>query len=697
MVDHGSMQSLLDIKSIAIVGASEDQSKFGGRLFKNLLTHGFTGDIYPISTSKTKLFEIDAYASLLDLPKAPDAFVLALPGHLVKEQIIRAGEIGAKLGIIISSGFSDKGDDGAALEAEIVDLAHSYGIRLMGPNCLGIISVEKNIVLCSSPVLQRPTLRKKAIGFVSQSGALMTTAFDKAWSNGSGFAHGFSVGNQADLEVSDFIEFMVDDASTKVICAYIEGVQEPKRFLKAIRRAREVGKPVLIVKAGRSEAGQKAAFSHTASIAGDSAVFEAMCREQGALVLHDLGSMISVADYFATQPNRAINRVAIVTPSGGGGALAADALSEYGIELAELSPETFGVLKDFFPANQIKNPLDYGTRVGKDETLNASAVAKAFQQDPNIDLVLCVTAMSPIWWQTDIIKYQNESAKVGARPIVVAIDSGTTANPVRELSSELDIPYTNSTIDAVKTIASVKQWQQLKLSQPHERPTNCPKNDIEFQVKQYSEDETKSILTTYGVSNNEGKVAKSAAEAGAIADELSYPIVLKIVSKDIVHKSDVGGVILNLNNATEVSEAYTNMVENIKAKLPTAEIAGVLVQKMVKGDLELIVGGRLDSTFGPVIIFGAGGILVELLKDKFIAQAPISREAALEGLKSLSIWNMLKGYRGKTLDVDSLLDVIVRLSWMMHDLREFNYEIDLNPVLLGQDHATAVDARLLVS
>src|SRR5690606_31906539 len=281
--DANRIAHLLDLRSIAVIGASEDQTKFGGRLFKNLLRHGFEGDIYPINANRPELFGVKTYPDLKSLPGALDALVMALPANMVKDQVIAAAEMGAKLGIIISSGFSDAGDEGRKLEQELVEIARGAGMRLIGPNCLGVISPEKGITLCSSPILDRETLPKLPVGFVSQSGALMTTAFDKAWSTGGGFTHGFSVGNQADLEVCDFIDFLVSDSATRVICAYIEGVKDSERFLRSVRAAREAGKPLLVVKAGRSQAGQQAAFSHTASVAGDAAVFAAVCREQGAL------------------------------------------------------------------------------------------------------------------------------------------------------------------------------------------------------------------------------------------------------------------------------------------------------------------------------------------------------------------------------------------------------------------------------
>lgn len=691
-----NLSGLLDLKSIAIIGASEDQTKFGGRLFKNLLRHGFHGTVYPINAGRAELFGVKAYPSLESLPEAPDAFALALPSHLVKDQVAAAARLGTKLGIIISSGFSDAGDEGRALEEEIVAVARRHGMRLIGPNCLGVISAEKGVVLCSSPILNRDNLPKRPIGFASQSGALMTTLFDRAWSMGFGFTHGFSVGNQADLEVCDFIDFLVDDHATQVICAYIEGLKDPQRFLTSVRRARAAGKPVLVVKAGRSQAGQEAAFSHTASIAGDTAVFSAVCRQEGVLVVDDVNIMLSVANLLATQPRRAIHGVAIVTPSGGGGALAADALGDYNLPLARLGEPARTILAAHYPAGQIKNPIDFGTRQSRDESVSADDTGRAIQQEPGVDATLCVMAMAPIHWQLQLIESQASHARAQGKPLIVAFDAGSTSDPVRERLAELGIPYTNSTVDAVKTLACARQWGDMSPALPAQRPAQCPSRPFALVPGQYDEHQTKAILADYGIGVNAGEVATSADQAVAMAERLGFPVVLKIVSKDVVHKSDAGGVLVRLVSADQVRAGYQTILDNVARHVPHADIDGVLVQRMLEGHLELIVGGRNDAAFGPVVLFGAGGVLVELLPDKFLATAPMSADAVRQGLDSLAIARILHGYRGKQLAVDALVDSIVRLSWLMHDLKDFSFEIDLNPVLVGTDHATAVDARLLI-
>lgn len=696
-LDTNALKDLFDLKSIAVIGASEDQSKFGGRLFKNLLTHGFRGQVYPINVARTELFGLKTYPDLTELPETPDAFVIALPSHLIKSHVERAAALGIKLGIIISSGFSDAGDAGRAAEEELVRIARAGGMRLIGPNCLGMISPENGIVLCSSPVVDRPNLPKRPIGFASQSGALMTTLFDRAWSEGGGFTHGFSVGNQADLEICDFIDYLVADDATTVICAYIEGLKDAARFLASARRARAAGKPLLVVKAGRSEAGREAAFSHTASIAGDAAVFAAVCRQESVMLVDDINIMCTVANVLASQPRRQVRNIAILTPSGGGGALAADALAEVGMDLATFDEQAAALLAKHYPPGQAHNPIDFGTRIGSDELLSSRETVQALHEDSSTDAILCVMAMSPLFWQLQIVDAQAAMGAKASKPVIFAIDAGRTSDPVRARLTELGLPYTNSTADAVKTLSYLKKLGTLHPSATAERPQDCDSANSPADPGQYDEDQTKGILAAYGVAVNEGAVATTAQLAASLAVKVGFPVVMKIVSQDIVHKSDVGGVIVRLTNADEVTAAYTSMLSTVKGHVPNAKIEGVLVQRMVEGSLEMIVGARKDEEFGPIVVFGAGGVLVEMLPDKFIATAPLSKDQVLEGLQSLPIWKMLAGYRGRTLDYEALVDTIVRVSWLAWDLREHDFELDVNPVLVGADHATAVDARLLIS
>ncbi|HOK10799.1 MAG TPA: CoA-binding protein, partial [Ottowia sp.] len=343
-----SLKALLNPRSVAVIGASEDQTKFGGRLYKTLLQHHYDGAVYPINPGRDQLFGLKTYPSVADTPQAPDMVVMALPRDKVKDEIAACAARGAKAGIIITSKFSDAGPEGLALEREVVATAAAHGMRLIGPNCLGLISPANKLVLCSSPAVNVPRLIEAPIGFISQSGALMGTLFDRSYGMGIGFSHCVSVGNQADLELNDFVEFLIEDERTQVICSYVEGIKTPQRFVELARRARAAGKPWLMVKAGATDDGRRAAYSHTASLAGDFAALKAICERENVVLMDDPLDMLSLARAMVRYPRRRVRDVAVFTTSGGGGAITADQLSRAGIGLSTFSEATMAGLAEHY-------------------------------------------------------------------------------------------------------------------------------------------------------------------------------------------------------------------------------------------------------------------------------------------------------------------------------------------------------------
>lgn len=694
--DLPSVSQLLQPSSVAVVGASEDQRKFGGRLFRMLLKHNYKGTVYPVNPARETLFGMNTWPSLDALPDAPEMVVLVLPAHMIKDQVRAAGEAGAKLLIIISSGFSDAGEAGAQLEQEIVQLAHSYKMRIMGPNCLGLISSVNDLVLCSSPILEKDVLPVRPIGFASQSGALMTTYFDRIWSSSGGFSHGISVGNQADLELSDFVEFLVSDPHTKVICTYIEGVKDANAFRHAAKLARDAGKPWLAVKAGRSSAGSAAAFSHTASVAGDHAVFASVCRDEGVTLLDDMGAMFVLANLMADYPTTKIEKVAVVTPSGGGGALCADALEEKKVHLATFSSGTMEIIRQHFPEGQGNNPIDFGARSTADSDLTATDILRALNADEQTDAILVNVSMCPPEWTNALVKAVAEKKKSGqSKPVLFSLDAGDASDSLRKKLAEHGIPYTNSTAEAVNALGAWVERSRFEARSEPVRPQNCATKENIAQLKdELNEEESKELLAQYGLPVNPGKLVNSKEQAGQAAEEIGFPIVMKIVSPDIVHKTEAGGVILDLRNKEQVEQAYDQLIANAEKAVPGAHIVGVSVQYMASGDLELIVGAKKDELFGPIVVFGGGGILVELLPERIIASAPIHPDDVKRLLSTLAVGAVLEGYRGRQLDIDGVVDTIVRASWLAHDLRDYDFELDVNPLIVASDRCYAVDARL---
>jgi len=687
---------LLRPRSIALVGASEDQAKFGGRVMRMLLKHGFPGEVYPVNPVRDTLFGLKTYPSLAELPEAPDLALMTLPAGKTLAAVQAAAARGAGAVAIISSGFSDAGPEGAAREREIVRVVRDAGMRMLGPNCLGIISAASRMALCSSPILEIDALPLRPVGFVSQSGALMSTFFDRAWRQGGGFTHGVSVGNQADLELCDFVDYLIDDPDTRVICTYIEGVKDAARLLETARRAREAGKPWLAVKAGRSRAGSAAAFSHTASIAGDHAVFAAVCRDEGITLMSNVGAMLTLANAMAQYPGARASRPVIVTPSGGGGALAADALADAGVELAEFTEATRRRLREHFPAGQAGNPVDFGARSTDDAAVAGRAMMSALHEDANVDCMLVAVAMAPPQWLEPLVETHPPVGTPGAKPVLFSVEAGAGSDWLRKRLEALQLPFTNTLGEAVSALAAWRSRSGYAAPESPQRPAQArPRPAPPPGI--LDEAASKDFLAGYGIPVNQSRLVHDAGEAGEAAEALGLPVVMKIVSPDIVHKTEAGGVMVGVASAAAAREAYARLLENAQRAVPGARIEGVSVQAMVKGELELIVGARDDAQFGPVLVFGAGGVLVELLPERIIARAPLARETARRLLQRLAVWPVLSGYRGRGLDLEGVLDAIERLSWAAADLAGTGFELDINPLIVGAADCRAVDARLMIA
>lgn len=689
-----NLAALLNPRSVAVIGASEDQGKFGGRLFRMLLKHGFDGAVYPINPVRETLFGLKTYASIDATPAAPDMVIMAVPQPKVKEQIAACVARGARAGIIITSKFSDAGAEGAALEREIVRIANAGGMRLIGPNCLGLISPANKLVLCSSPALEVSSLIESPIGFISQSGALMATLFDRAYDIGIGFTHCVSVGNQADLELCDFVEFLIADPRTRVICTYIEGIKSPERFVQLARRARAAGKPWLAVKAGKTADGSRAAYSHTASMAGDFASLEAVCRQENVVLMDDPAAMLVLAAAMARYPGKAVDRAVIVTTSGGGGALSADRLAEAGIPLARFSEPTRQALSVFYSDGQAENPIDLGGRrheevaeavdVGVKTTEIAMADAQA-----DLGLIVMTTAPALATVTTQLARGGQDSGK----PLLFVMQPGKAADAARKGLLEAGMPFTNGLGEAVDAVAAWRRWSAWQAAP---EPQALELGKLPDARGALDEFQSKALLQAIGVPVNRGEVFPDIEAAVAGSASIGFPLVAKVVSPDIVHKSEVGGVLLDVAGAEALRAGLQTMRERIGKRLPQARVAGFYLQAQEAGEVELIIGVRRDPQFGPQVVVGSGGILVELLRDIAVLPAPLARDTALAALRGLKVAPLLQAYRGRpALDVEAVADAMVRMGWLAHALRERDFEVEVNPlkVRVAGHGCVAVDAR----
>jgi acetyl-CoA synthetase (ADP-forming) len=684
---------LMAPRSVAVIGASEDQSKFGGRLYRMLLKHGYAGTVYPINPNRAELFGLKTYPDIRATPQPPEMVVMAVPRPRVAGMVADCAAIGVRCGIVITSKFSDEGPEGAALEAEIVRRARAGGMRLIGPNCLGLISPANRMVLCSSPALEVDELHVDPIGFASQSGALMATLFDRAGSRGIGFSHCVSVGNQADLEICDFAEYFLEDPRTRVICTYVEGFKDPARFVDLARRARAAGKPWLLVKAGRTAAGAEAAYSHTASLAGSFEALAAVCRETGVVLMDDLDAMMLLAASLVRFPGRKLRSATILTTSGGGGAIAADRLTDAGIALTRLAPETERSLSRLFSSGQARNPIDLGGRLAGGEAVEIAEETMALiGADPAEDVTLALITTSPMLARTTA-KIADAAVAAG-KPCLFVMAPGQAADAARAELAARRMPFTDSLDDAVRAARGWLEWSSARVHAAPRRPPDLPLGPpAELPAGALDPASLQGLLRAYGLPVAEQAVCRDRDAVRAAAARLGYPVVLKALGRALVHKSDAGGVALGLASEAAVVAA----LEDMRARI--SGIDGFLVQPMVPGDAELILGVTVDSQFGPQIAVGAGGSLVELLKDVAIAPAPVSAETAREMLGRLKVHAVLRGIRGRpALDIEAVVDAVLRLGWLAHDLRDRLKELDINPLIVRRrgEGCVVVDARALI-
>src|SRR5215470_4940921 len=628
---------LMAPRSVAVIGASEDQAKYGGRIFRLLLKHGYAGAVYPINPNRGELFGLKTYPDIRATPEPAEMVAMAVPRPRVAEMVGHCAGIGVRCGIIITSKFSDEGPEGAALEAEIVRSARAGGMRLIGPNCLGLISPANRVVLCSSPSLEIDELRLDPIGFASQSGALMATLFDRAGSRGIGFSHCVSVGNQADLEICDFAEYFLGDSRTQVICTYVEGFKDPARFVDLARCARAAGKPWLLVKAGRTAAGADAAYSHTASLAGSFDALAAVCRETGVVLMDDLDAMLLLAASLVRFPRRKVRSATILTTSGGGGAIAADRLAELGIGLTKFATRTELGLARLFSPGQARNPVDLGGRLaGREAVEIADQTMALIGADPAEDVTVAFITTAPMLSRTTA--KIDDAALASGKPCIFVMAPGRAADAARAELVTRHLPFTDGLDDAVRAVRSWLAWSEARMTADPQRPPGLPvAPSAEMPAGPLDPMSLHHLLSGYGLPLVDQAVCRDHGDVRAAAARFGYPVALKALGRDLVHKSEVGGVALALASEAALMAA----LEEMQRRIPGLD--GFLVQPMVWGDAELILGVIVDRQFGPQIAVGTGGLWVEFLRDVAIAPAPVSAETAHDMLSRLKVYAVLQG------------------------------------------------------
>lgn len=695
------LRKVLNPDSVAVVGASADPAKFGGRVMHFLVQHRYAGRIVPVNRGGGAVLGIASYPRIGDAPGPIDVALLAVPAPQLPAAVDECGAAGVRCCVVLTADFAELGAEGAARQQELTRIARSRNMRIIGPNCLGFINPHLNLALTSSVALATEPMPKGAIGLISQSGSLMAATISHAQDLGTGFSVCATVGNQADLEICDFIEYLVDDAATRAICLYVEGLKDGQRFLKLAERCRAAGKPLLAVKAGRSETGGRITQSHTASLAGSHAVWEAACRDHAVCMLDDPESMIQCADFLIRFGVPANDGIAVISPSGGTVAVTCDRIAAAGLRLAELSPETRQELGGIFPPARPLNPLDIGGLAREQSMPGALQAYELLARDSSVGVVLIAVATTP---QLDEkVKRWGELALKLGKPTAILLTPGTLVDGARKSLREIGCPYTNRMDDALRVIKSAIDYGRA-LREPRETltaPAYCEKvaaHVASLRAGRLTEPEVKQLLRICGIGAAPDIVAASAESAVEAADKTGYPVVLKAVCRDLVHKSDIGAVKLNLHNAADVRRAFNDIRRSVQDYLPDARFDGCTVQPMLRGEdgMEMIVGARWDPQFGAVVVVGAGGVLVELLEDVQMALAPVSTDKARKLIRELRVWRLLDGARRRPrADIEALADALARASWLAATLGPRLAELDINPLLVNAQGrgAIALDGR----
>jgi acetyl coenzyme A synthetase (ADP forming)-like protein len=691
------LQAFFSPKAIAVIGASADPDKVGHAVFKNLLDYP-GGTVYGINPKAIEILGRQTFPDLDSLPEVPDLAVVCIPARLIPELMRALGDKKVRAAVIISAGFKEIGEEGRRLERKVASIARAGRVELIGPNVLGILNARNG--LNASFAGELPLAGD--IAMISQSGALCTGMLDWASSNHIGFSKVISMGNKADLDENDFLEAFADDDETRVITGYLENINEGTRF---IRTATKVGhhKPVILLKAGNTAAGAAAASSHTGSLAGAEAAYDCAFRIAGIIRARTIEDLFDLAQGLAYQPLPRGTRVAVITNAGGAGILAADAIEGQGMKLAGLADDTKDALRAFLsPAASVNNPVDILGDAGEDKYRQALDAVAA---DPGVDALLVLTAPQAMTRPAAIAREVVAASEALDKPVMASFFGAAAIREAVEILQTHDIPHYPSPERAVEVLVAMRRYREW-LEAPARTIPRLPvnSNKVKKILKNYrrqglpriTEQDAKSIFEAYGLNIPEGSMATTREAAVAAARKLGYPVVMKVVSQDVVHKSDVGGVRVGLKDSREVEDAFDLMMLRIPNLVPGARIEGVLVEEMKRGGREVILGMTRDPQFGPMLMFGLGGIYVEVLKDVTFHLAPLTVEEALEMLSATKTFALLKGVRGEQgVDLRSIAEALQRIAQLVVDFPEIQ-ELDINPLRVGttRGETVALDARI---
>jgi 4-hydroxybutyryl-CoA synthetase (ADP-forming) len=687
-------------KSIAVVGASEKPGTVGKAIISNIM-NGYKGEIYPVTPSHETVFGKKAYKSILDIPNKIDLAVVVTPSKIVPAVMEDCGKKNVRGAIIITAGFKEVGGEGEMLQKEVGEISKKYGTRIIGPNCLGVMNLAPQTMMNST--FLKVTPKTGNIALVSQSGAICAALVEDAIAQDIGFSAVISMGNKVDMNENDILEMLAEDEQTKVIVMYLEDLADGRRFIDICRKiTKEVSnrKPVLVLKAGRTPEGAKAAMSHTGALMGADEVYDAIFTQAGAIRVDTMQELFDYATAFAKQPLPK-DGVVIVTNAGGPGILSTDMLSEYGLRMADIEASRPNIDAVIPAYGSSRNPVDI---VGDSDYNRFEKVLSEVLDNRNVGAVVVMCTPSATLDYNGlarvIVKMKSKGKTILAS--LMGLAEGTENKAILSEGGMPHYMYAELAIRALKAMYDYKEWLETPKSSvtafkvDRERVREVIDNVRRQNRKHLLEEEGYEVLKAYGFPTPKSVLAKDENECTKAAQAIGYPVVMKIASPDIIHKSDSGGVKVNMRNEEEVRNAYRSIISSVKNYKSDANILGVLVQEMVRGGKETIIGAKQDPKFGPLVMFGMGGIYVEVLKDVVFRLAPVDAYEARQMIESVRTSKILRGVRGeKPSDIKTLTECIQRLSQLVTDFPEIN-EFDMNPLLVLEEGkgCRSVDVRI---
>lgn len=691
------LDKLINPRSVAVVGASDDPVRISGRPLAYLKKHGFAGAIYPINPNREVVQGVKAYPSLMDLPEAPDVAIIAIPAQHVLQAVREAGQKGVAAAIIMSSGFAEAGGEGIETQKELARLGREGGVRLIGPNCVGLFNATSRFYGTFTQSLDGGVPPTGGVAVVSQSGAYGGYIAYLARERGLGVNYWITTGNEVDVDAADAIGWLALRDDVKVIAVYLEGVRNGPAFVQALALARAAKKPVVVMKVGRSEAGAIAASSHTASLAGTDAVYDAIFREYGAFRARTTEEQLDIAEACLAGKFPVGNRLGIVTLSGGVGVQMCDAAEAYGLDVAPMPKQAQEKLRALLPYAAVTNPIDTTAQVMNDMSLvskNLEIVLKDGGYDSLVSFLTTVPAARAYGTKLRDAILEGVSLGGGDRLAVLCMAApDEVANEYRD-AGFLVYQDADRAVQVVGALTHFGRSFEVKTAQVD--AASAPR--FETAAGALSEHEAKAVLAGAGVPFLPERLATTCEAAVAAATEMGFPVAMKIVSGDIQHKSDIGGVVLNVSDAEAAAAAFETIMANVRRHKPEAAIDGVLVASMAAQGIETIVGVMRDPVFGPVVMFGLGGVLVEVLKDVTFSLAPFDESEALAMIRRIKSYPLLEGVRGAgRSDIEALAKVLSAISRFAAKNRDTIESLDLNPlrVLPGNGGTVALDAVIV--